>query len=82
MTITRIGAGPRMSKAVVHGNTIYTAGQVADKTVGQSVAEQTQEIVDLLGADCLRAPITLADKKRDADAPRRGPPGRSPAGVG
>ena len=50
MTIKRIGLGPRMSKAVVHGNTVYTAGQVADKTVGKSVAEQTQEIVDLLDA--------------------------------
>jgi enamine deaminase RidA (YjgF/YER057c/UK114 family) len=50
MTIKRIGPGARMSKAVVHGNTVYTAGQVADKTVGKSVAEQTQEIVDLIDA--------------------------------
>jgi enamine deaminase RidA (YjgF/YER057c/UK114 family) len=50
MTIKRIGAGTRMSKAVVHGNTVYLAGQVADKTVGQGVAEQTQEIVDLIDA--------------------------------
>jgi enamine deaminase RidA (YjgF/YER057c/UK114 family) len=50
MTIKRIGPGVRMSKAVVHGNTVYTAGQVADKTVGKSVAEQTQEIVDLIDA--------------------------------
>jgi enamine deaminase RidA (YjgF/YER057c/UK114 family) len=48
MTIKRIGLGPRMSKAVVHGNTVYTAGQVADKTIGKSVAEQTREIVDLI----------------------------------
>jgi DNA polymerase-3 subunit alpha len=41
-----------------------------------------REIVDLLGPDCLRAPITLAGKKRDAETARRGPPGRSPAGVG
>lgn len=50
MTIKRIGPGVRMSKAVVHGNTVYLAGQVADKTVGQSVAEQTQEIVDMIDA--------------------------------
>jgi enamine deaminase RidA (YjgF/YER057c/UK114 family) len=50
MTIKRIGPGVRMSKAVVHGNTVYLAGQVADKTVGQGVAEQTQEIVDLIDA--------------------------------
>jgi enamine deaminase RidA (YjgF/YER057c/UK114 family) len=37
-----------MSKAVVHGNTVYLAGQVADKTVGKSVAEQTQEIIGII----------------------------------
>jgi DNA polymerase-3 subunit alpha len=41
-----------------------------------------REIVDLLGPECLRTPIALAAKKRETDAPRRGPPGRSPAGVG
>ena len=48
--IKRIGAGARMSKAVVHGETIYTAGQVADKTLGASVAEQTTEILALIDA--------------------------------
>ena len=48
MTIRRIGAGPRMSKAVVHGNTVYLAGQVADKTKGASVADQTKEIVGII----------------------------------
>ena len=48
MTINRIGVGPRMSKAVVHGNIVYLAGQVAEKTVGKSVAEQTQEIVGII----------------------------------
>jgi enamine deaminase RidA (YjgF/YER057c/UK114 family) len=48
MSIRRIGAGPRMSKAVVHGNTVYLAGQVADKTKGASVAEQTKEIVAII----------------------------------
>ena len=37
-----------MSKAVVHGNTVYLAGQVADKSKGASVAEQTQEIVGII----------------------------------
>ena len=46
--IKRIGAGARMSKAVVHGDVVYTAGQVADKTKGGSVAEQTQEILGLI----------------------------------
>ena len=27
MSIKRIAPGPRMSKAVVHGNTVYLAGQ-------------------------------------------------------
>ena len=48
MSIRRIGAGPRMSKAVVHGNTVYLAGQVADKAKGASVAEQTREIVAII----------------------------------
>ncbi len=48
MSIRRIGAGPRMSKAVVHGNTVYLAGQVADKSKGASVADQTKEIVGII----------------------------------
>lgn len=43
MTIRRIEAGPRMSQAVIHGNTVYLAGQVG--TPGTSVAEQTKEIL-------------------------------------
>src|SRR5262245_30186235 len=41
--IRRIEAGPRMSQAVVHGNTVYLAGQVG--TPGKSVAEQTRDIL-------------------------------------
>lgn len=48
MTIQRIQPGPRMSKAVVHGDTVYLAGQVADKAAGKSVAEQTQEILGII----------------------------------
>ena len=48
MTIQRIGVGPRMSAAVVHGNTIYLAGQVAQKTAGGSVADQTREILGVI----------------------------------
>lgn len=43
MAITRIGVGKRMSRAVIHGDTIYLAGQVANNPVGKSVAEQTRE---------------------------------------
>jgi enamine deaminase RidA (YjgF/YER057c/UK114 family) len=45
MTITRLHAGPRMSQAVIHGETVYLAGQVADEAKGRSVAEQTKEIL-------------------------------------
>src|SRR6202140_5245655 len=45
MTITRLHAGPRMSLAVIHGQTVYLAGQVADQAKGKSVAEQTREIL-------------------------------------
>lgn len=45
MSITRIGVGKRMSAAVVHGDTVYLAGQVADAAAGRSVAEQTTDIL-------------------------------------
>ena len=47
MSIERIGVGARMSQAVVHGDTIYLAGQVAGKAAGASVGEQTREIQEL-----------------------------------
>jgi len=45
MSIQRIEAGPRMSKAVVHGNTVYLAGSVANEPKGKSVAEQAKDIL-------------------------------------
>ena len=45
MTIQRIKPGPRMSGAVVHGNTVYLAGTVAHENAGKSVTEQTREIL-------------------------------------
>ena len=45
MAIERHEVGPRMSKAVVHGNTVYLAGIVADNPKGKSVTEQTKDIV-------------------------------------
>jgi enamine deaminase RidA (YjgF/YER057c/UK114 family) len=50
MTITRIGVGPRMSQAVAHGSTVYLAGQVANKTAGGTVEEQTREILETIDA--------------------------------
>ena len=77
MTITRLQAGPRMSQAVVHGATIYLAGQVADQAKGKSVGEQTTEIlakIDALlksaGSDksrILSANVWLADIGRFAE---------------
>jgi enamine deaminase RidA (YjgF/YER057c/UK114 family) len=45
MSIQRIGCGPRMSNAVVHGNTVYLAGRVATSAKGGSVTEQTKDIL-------------------------------------
>lgn len=45
MSITRIGAGKRMSEAVIHGGKAYLSGFVANKTVGKSVKEQTADIL-------------------------------------
>lgn len=42
--IERIQIGPRMSQAVIHGDTVYLAGQVADDT-NQDVAGQTRQIL-------------------------------------
>ena len=44
MTIQRFDVGPRMSQAVIHGDRVYLAGQVADDT-GQDVAGQTRQIL-------------------------------------
>ena len=48
MSVQRIESNPRMSKVVVHGDTVYLAGLIADKTLGQSLAEQTREILSLI----------------------------------
>jgi enamine deaminase RidA (YjgF/YER057c/UK114 family) len=76
MPIERLGAGPRMSQAVIHGDTVYLAGQVADDPV-PSVAEQTRQVlarIDALlksaGSDksrILSANIWLADIGRFAE---------------
>ena len=55
MTITRIGAGKRMSEAVIHGGKVYLAGFVADKTVGKSVKDQTADILAQIDATLKQA---------------------------
>ncbi|MCG8490270.1 MAG: RidA family protein [Sneathiellales bacterium] len=69
MTIERIQPGSRMSQAVIHGNTVYLAGQVG--APGESVTAQTQDICSKIekllaeaGSDkskMLQATIWLAD---------------------
>jgi enamine deaminase RidA (YjgF/YER057c/UK114 family) len=71
MTIERIECGARMSQAVVHGNTVYLAGQVnkdvADVT-GQTnaVLKQIDDLLAKTGSAknrILSATIYLADIK-------------------
>jgi enamine deaminase RidA (YjgF/YER057c/UK114 family) len=50
MSIQRFDTGPRMSRVVVHGDTVYLAGLTADKTVGQPVGEQAKEILAAIDA--------------------------------
>jgi enamine deaminase RidA (YjgF/YER057c/UK114 family) len=71
MTIQRIETGARMSKVVIHGDTVYLAGFTANSTLTGGVAEQTAEILSIIdgylaraGTDktkLLRATIWLSD---------------------
>jgi len=45
MSIERKEVGARMSQIVVHGDTVYLAGIVAQANKGKSVTEQTKEIL-------------------------------------
>lgn len=70
MDIQRYDRSPRMSQAVVHGETIYLSGQVADDWSG-CVQQQTKEVLEKidgilhsLGSDkskLLSAQVWLAD---------------------
>ncbi|HEX6141654.1 MAG TPA: RidA family protein [Geminicoccaceae bacterium] len=48
MSIERLHTGERMSQAVVHGDTVYLAGQVAQNAAGQSVSAQTRDILETI----------------------------------
>ena len=72
MTIQRINPGKRLSEAVVHGNTVYLAGEVpdsGDKDIGGQTEEVLAKIEKLLkqaGSDktkLLSAQIFLPDMK-------------------
>ncbi len=45
MSITRLHVGPRFSRVVIHGDTVYLTGCIAEQTKGKSVREQTREIL-------------------------------------
>jgi enamine deaminase RidA (YjgF/YER057c/UK114 family) len=97
MSIRRIEPGTRMSQAVVHGNTVYLAGQVGEP--GKSVAEQTRGIlaaIDRLLAEAgtdkskiLSAQIWLDDMRDfaemnsvwDAWVDKSNPPARATGGA-
>lgn len=53
MPITRLDEGARMSEAVIHGDTIYLAGQVG--APGASVTEQTKAVLAQIDALLARA---------------------------
>ncbi|MDK3018891.1 RidA family protein [Pseudodonghicola flavimaris] len=48
--LKRLDPAPRMSQAVIHGDTVYTAGQVALGAPGAPVAAQTQDILGKIDA--------------------------------
>jgi enamine deaminase RidA (YjgF/YER057c/UK114 family) len=66
--------GPRMSQIVIHGDTVYLAGQVAQGAPGGTVTEQTKDVLDRIdkllaeaGTDkskVLSATIWLADMSK------------------
>ncbi len=76
MPIKRLHTGPRMSQAVIHGNIVYLAGQVADDPSG-GVGDQTRQVlaqIDALLAEAgtdksklLSATIYLTDIRTFAD---------------
>ncbi len=68
MTIQRIEPGARMSGAVVHGNTVYLAGQVGDGTTvteqSKSALAEVERLLGLVGSDkskILQTIIYLSD---------------------
>lgn len=70
MEIKRLGTNQRMSKAVIHGNTVYFCGQVAkDRTAGikdqtKTTLEKIEELLSSVGSDktkILSATIYLKD---------------------
>jgi enamine deaminase RidA (YjgF/YER057c/UK114 family) len=55
MTIQRFDTGPRMSQVVIHGDTVFLAGVVANKAAGESVTRQTQEVLSIIDGHLAKA---------------------------
>lgn len=82
MTIKRIHGGKRISRVVVHNGIAYLAGILALQKRGESVAEQTRDILALIdrllaeaGTDktrLLTANIWLADIRKAEEMNRYG----------
>ena len=73
MKIERHETGPRMSKAVIHGDTVYLAGIVADNPKGKNTAEQTKSILSqidgfLATAGTNKTKLLSAKRDRRGDA--------------
>ena len=76
MSIKRLGVGPRLSQAVVHGNTVYLAGMVAQDPSADAKG-QTEQILGKIdstlrsvGSDkskLLSAQIFVSDMRHFAD---------------
>lgn len=74
MALKRIGAGNRMSRAIIHNDVVYLAGFTPDKALGKSVGEQTTDILEQIDAvlkeagtdktNILKANIWLTDMQR------------------
>lgn len=80
MSIQRIDPGPRMSQAVIHGNTVYLAGQVADDASlpAEGQMEQVLASIDRLlkqagtnKSKLLSATVYVTDMAADFEAVNR-----------
>ncbi len=55
MSITRIDSNARMSQIVIHGDTVYLAGVVADQPAGKDTTAQTQNVLAKIDAALAKA---------------------------
>jgi enamine deaminase RidA (YjgF/YER057c/UK114 family) len=55
MNIVRHDQTSILSNAVEHGDTVYLAGVVAQKTAGESVTKQTEEILSIIDGHLAKA---------------------------